>query len=69
MNCFTFLFYCVYICIGTNIRSTSCLFMGKNIRYTRCLCMGKNICSTRCLFMVKLYVPLGVYLWVKYTLH
>ena len=29
------------------------------------LCMGTNIRSTRCLLRVKIYVPLGVYLWVK----
>ena len=60
------------LCMGTNIRTTKCLFMGNILHSTRCLFMGKNIHSTRCLFMgtnirstrcyllVKIYVPLGV---------
>ena len=33
--------------------------------YIKYLFMGTNIRSTRCLLRVKIYVPLGVYLWVK----
>ena len=48
------------LCMGTNIRTTRCLFMGIILHSTRCLFMGTNIRSTRCYLLVKIYVPLGV---------
>ena len=74
MNCFTFLFYFVWVKIYfplgvylwvKYIRFTRCLCMGTNICSIRCLFMGKNIRSTRCLFMGKIIRSNIDFLYVK----